>query len=178
MRGSSTLRAAVGIVLALAVVLVATVLVRLLLDDGSGAEVTESTSAAARDAVVVDPAVAEEVVAVAEEAAAQVLGYSWRTLDSDAMEARFLLADEVREQYDVAMARGADRTLRTRTVVEATPVASSVVAVTRSEAKVLLFVNERTTATDLGEPRVELTRVVLTLRHTDDGWQVAEIDSL
>jgi len=172
------LRAAVGILLALAVVLVATVLVRLVLDDGSSTPLTDSTSAAADDAVVVDTEAAAEVTAAGERAAEEVLGYSWRTLEGDVAQARLLLGDGMREQYGAAMARGADRTRRTRTEVVATPVASSVVSVTGREAKVLLFVNERTTATDLDRPRVELTRVVLTLRRTGADWLVTEIDVL
>lgn len=174
----SHLRAAAGVLLGVAVLLVAVVLARLLVDDGSRNEVTASTSAAADDAVVVSTDAASEVTAAAEEAAVEVLGYSWRTFREDAMQARLLLAEEMREEYDATLARAAEETVRTRTVVEATPVASSVVAVTRTEAKVLLFVNERTSADDLEERRVELTRVVLTLVRTDDRWQVAEIDSL
>ena len=171
-------RGAAGLGLLLAVVLVATVLVRVLLDHGAGATLTDSASASAADAVVASPADAEEVTAAAERAAEQVLGYSWRTLDQDAADARSLLADELREQYDATMARASDRTLRTRTVVRAVPVASSVISVVDGDAKVLLFVNERTTAADLGEPRVELNRVVLTMRRTPADWQVVEIDVL
>lgn len=172
------LRATTAIVLSVAVLLVASLLVRLLLDDGQGSEVTDATSASAEDAVVLSEAAATEAMDAAERAAEQVLGYSWRTLDQDATAARALLADELREQYDASMARAADQTQRNRTVVEATPVASSVVSVTDTEAKVLLFVNERTTGADLDEPRVELTRVVLVLQRTADGWLVTEIDAL
>lgn len=172
------LRAVAGVLLGVAVILVAALLVRLLVDDGEGSEVTDAASASADDAVVVSAAAAAEARDAAERAAEQVLGYSWRTLDQDAAAARVLLADELREQYDDSMARAAALTVQNRTVVEATPVASSVVSVTEREARVLLFVNERSTGADLDEPRVELNRVVLVLQRDGDGWLVTEIDSL
>ena len=171
-------RAVAGVLMVVALLGVATLLVRLLVDDGQGSEVTDATSASAPDSVVVSASAAADATAAAERAAGEVLGYSWRTLDEDATTARLLLADELREQYDASIARTADETMRTRTVVEASPVASSVVSVTDSEAKVLLFVNERTTASDLEEPQVELNRVVLTLQRVPGGWLVSEIDAL
>ena len=172
-----TTRTVATIVLALAVLGAGAVLTRMLLADdevGSGRTVT----AAASSSVITSVADRADVVAAGTRAAEEVLGYSWRTLEDDAPAARRLLTGEMLEQYDDTVARVAQRARADHTVVRAEVAASSAVSVAPDEATVLLFVDLRTTGRDLDRPRVELNRVVLTLRRTGGEWLASELDVL
>lgn len=168
-------RAIATVVLGVAVLLAGAVLARMVLDDGARGS-GRTLSAAAASSVVTSADARARVVAAGSRAAEEVVGYSWRTLEEDAPSTRRLLTGEMLEQYDATVARIAERTRTRHTVVRADVVAASAVSVTADEATVLLFVDRRTTGRDLDRPRVDLDRIVLTLRRTDGEWLASELD--
>lgn len=136
------------------------------------------TSAESDQATVASSAVKDDVLAVAEEAASRVYSYSWRSLTADKTAARELLTGGMLAQYDRAMAGVATSSVRTKTVVTAAVVGSALVTATTSSARVLVFVNQSTTADDLDEPTLDLDRVLITLVRAGAQWKVSEFDAL
>jgi hypothetical protein len=92
--------------------------------------------------------------------------------------ARALLTGPVVDRYDRTMAGLAPDARREHRAVAATVTGSGVVHVAPDYARVLVFLNERTTATGLREPRLELDRVLVSLRRVDGAWRVSELDAL
>lgn len=136
------------------------------------------TTAESDQAVVASVSVKEDVVSVAEEAAARVYSYSWRSLTEDKAAARALLTGDMLARYDRTMAGVVTSSVRDRTVVRAEVVGSALVTATTSYARVLVFVNQRTAGKDLDEPTLDLDRVLVTLVRTRSDWKVSELDAL
>lgn len=144
-------------------------------DAGSGPAVTSAESA---EASVASASVKDTVLDVADEAATRVYSYSWQTLADDRAGARAMLTGDMLRQYDRTMAGVATSSRRDHTVVSADVVGTGLVTATSSYARVLVFVNQRTTGDDLDEPLLNLDRVLVTLVRTGGEWKVSELDAL
>lgn len=140
--------------------------------------VADVTSAESAQAVVASEAVKDDATEVAEEAAARVYSYSWKTLTDDKAAARALLTGGMLSQYDRSMAGVTTSSVRDRTVVTAEAVASALVTATSTDARVLVFVNQSTAGKDLDEPTLDLDRVLVTLVRARGAWKVSELDAL
>lgn len=164
--------------LALAVVVAALALAWLVRDRQDALRPVGSNTVEAADAVVGSAALKAEVRAVAEDAATKVFSYSHTSLTADKAAARDVLAGEVLGQYDDAMAGVVGTSLANETVVSATVVGSALISVRGDDAKVLVFVDQRTRGTDLDRPLLDLDRVVVTLTGGTGEWRVSELDTL
>ena len=81
-------------------------------------------------------------------------------------------------RYDRTMAGVATSSRRDRSVVSAEVVDTALVTATSGDARVLVFVNQRTASDDLDEPMLDLDRVLVTLDRVDGEWKVSELDAL
>lgn len=165
-----------GVVLTVLVVAAAVTLVWLI-REGSPAS-TSVTSAEAADATVASQAVKDEVREVAAEAAARAYSYSWDTLAEDKAQARALMTTAMQARYDRTMAGTGTTGQRDRAVVSAEVADTALVTATANAARVLVFVNQRTTGRGLEEPLLDLDRVLVTLEDVDGAWKVSELDAL
>lgn len=166
----------VGVVLAVLVVAAAATLAWLV-REGSPAT-TAVTSADAADATLASQSVKDEVREVAAEAAARAYSYSWDTLAEDKEQARALMTTAMQARYDRTMAGTGTTGQRERTVVSAEVVDTALVTATADAARVLVFVNQRTTGRGLEDPLLDLDRVLVTLEDVDGAWKVSELDAL
>jgi Mce-associated membrane protein len=165
------------LVLAALVVLAATGLVWVLRDAGDdiGADVS---TADATGAAVASAAVKDAVRERAGAGAAAAYSYSWRTLADDKAAARALMTPAMRDRYDRTMAGVTTSSRRDRTVVEAEVLDTALVTASPTYARVLVFVNQRTSGDDRQRPSLDLDRVLVTLERVDGDWRVSELDSL
>lgn len=164
------------VVLAALVVLAAGALVWVLRDSRDVAG--DVSSADSVDAVVASSAVKESTRQAAAEGARAAYSYSWRSLPDDKAAARRLMTPTMRERYDRTMAGVATSSRRDRTVVEAEVVDTALVTASATDARVLVFVNQRTSGRDLERPTLDLDRVLVTLQRLGDEWKVSELDAL
>ena len=174
----------VAAALAVAVVVAALAVAWLVRERRDAQRPVEANTAEAARSAVGSAALKAEVRAAAEDAATKVFSYSHTSLTADKAAARELLTGEMLEQYDDAMAGvvGTSRTNRTnrtnRTVVSATVLGSALISVRGDDAKVLVFVDQRTRGTNLEKPLLDLDRVVVTLTGGSGEWKVTELDAL
>lgn len=165
------------LVLAALVVLAAATLVWAL-RDSHGAPASDVSSADVADAVVASSAVKESVRLNAAEGARVAYSYSWRSLAHDKAAARRLMTPTMQQRYDRTMAGVTTASRRDRTVVRAQVVDTALVTASTTYARVLVFVNQRTSGADLDRPTLDLDRVLVTLRRVDGAWKVDELDAL
>ena len=165
-----------GVVLAVLVVVAGVALVWLVREGSPGT--TAVTSAESADATVASQAVKQEVRDVAAEAATRAYSYSWDTLAEDKAQARALMTTAMQARYDRTMAGTGTTGQRERTVVSAEVVDTALVTATPTAARVLVFVNQRTTGRGLEEPLLDLDRVLVSLEDVDGEWKVSELDAL
>lgn len=165
------------VVLAALVVLAAGALFWVVRDsrDVTGADVSSADSV---DAVVASSVVKETTRQAAAEGARAAYSYSWRSLPDDRAAARRLMTPTMRERYDRSMAGVATSSRRDRTVVEAEVVDTALVTASAADARVLVFVNQRTSGRDLERPTLDLDRVLVTLQRLGGEWRVSELDAL
>lgn len=165
------------VVLAALVVLAAGALVWVVRDsrDVTGSDVSSADSV---DAVVASSVVKEATRQAAAEGARAAYSYSWRSLPDDRAAARRLMTPTMRERYDRSMAGVATSSRRDRTVVEAEVVDTALVTASATDARVLVFVNQRTSGRDLERPTLDLDRVLVTLQRLGGEWRVSELDAL
>ena len=112
-------------------------------------------------------------IAAATQLGETALSYSWNSFDQDMKAAEAVMTPGLRQQYDKAMARVRDQTLKSHISLEATVVASSAITATDHEVKALVFVNQVTTTRGSQRQRVEPNRVILTLTRGAGDWQIA-----
>ena len=165
------------VVLALLVVLAAAALVWVLRDSRDVAG-TDISSADATDAVVASSFVKESARRMPRPALASAYSYSWRTLAYDKAAARRLMTPTMQQRYDRTMAGVTTSSRRDRTVVEAEVVDTALVTASATHARVLVFVNQRTSGRGLERPTLDLDRVLVTLRRVGGEWKVDELDAL
>ncbi len=143
---------------------------------GAGTEPT-ATSAASADASVASEAVKAQVRAAAGKAAAAAYAYTWETVAADKAAARDLMTREMQRRYDRTTAGVVTSSQEDHTVVTAEVVGTALVTASTTHARVLVFVDQRTTGDDL-EPLLDLNRVLVTLERDDGDWLVSELDAL
>ena len=168
----------VAAALALAVVVAALAVAWLVRERRDAQRPVEANTAEAARAAVGSAALKAEVRAAAEDAATKVFSYSHTSLTADKAAARELLTGEMLEQYDDAMAGVVGTSRTNRTVVSVTVLGSALISVRGDDAKVLVFVNQRTRGTNLEKPLLDLDRAVVTLTGGSGEWKVTELDAL
>ena len=168
----------VAAALAVAVVVAALAVGWLVRERRDAQRPVEANTAEAARAAVGSAALKAEVRAAAEDAATKVFSYSHTSLTADKAAARELLTGEMLEQYDDAMAGVGGTSGTNRTVVSATVLGSALISVRGDDAKVLVFVDQRTRGTNLEKPLLDLDRVVVTLTGGSGEWKVTELDAL
>ncbi|GAB3023608.1 hypothetical protein GCM10011376_34940 [Nocardioides flavus (ex Wang et al. 2016)] len=146
--------------------------------DGAPVPAGDVSSADSASASVVSAAVKTAVRERAAEGATAAYGFSWRTLADDKAAARALMTPAMQARYDRTMAGVATTSRRDRTVVTAEVVDTALVTASSDHARVLVFVNQRTSGDDLAAPRLDLDRVLVSLERMDGEWRVSELDAL
>lgn len=164
-------------VLVVLVCVAALALVWVLRDPGPGSGAGIS-SADDPDVSVVSGEVKDAVRERAAEGAAAAYSYSWETLAEDKAAARALMTAAMRDRYDRTMAGVATTSQRDRTVVSAEVVDTALVTASATHARVLVFVNQRTSGDDVAESTLDLDRVLVTLRRDRGEWRLSELDAL
>ena len=148
------------------------------LSDTRDVAATDVSSADAAEAFVASPVVKESARLGAAAAARKAYSYSWRSLSYDKDAARRLMTPTMQQRYDRTMAGVTTSSRRDRTVVEAEVVDTAVVTASATYARVLVFVNQRTSGRGLERPTLDLHRVLVTLRRVGGEWKVDELDAL
>lgn len=116
--------------------------------------------------------------AAAERAAAAILSYSHKSLETDRDTAARFMTEDYRKEYLDTFGLVLENAPEVKAVVEAEVKASGVVHADDDRVNVLLFVNQTTTSTaNQGEPQLALNRVMLTMEEEDGTWLVDDITS-
>ncbi len=117
--------------------------------------------------------------AEAEKAAVRILGYDYKTLESDADEAKSFMTSEYATTFqntvDALLTAPANQV---KAHVEAKVMASGVASTTPTEVQVLLFIDQVSQTTANADPQTALNRVVFTMVEQGDRWLVDDIEAL
>src|SRR4029079_2087894 len=128
------------------------------------------SSADSADAVVASSAVKEAARLGAAQGARAAHRHSWEAETHHKGAARRLMTPTMRDRYDRTMAGVTTASRRDRRVVEAEVLDTALVTASPTYARVLVFVNQRTSGDDRQRPSLDLDRVLVTLERVDGDW--------
>lgn len=135
---------------------------------------------AAPNGVLVGEEPRTEVLVVAADLAQRTLSYDYRTLDADMELAQARMTPSFRKEYDRTMEQVRANTEKNEIVLQAVAVSSSIVSATESDAKVMVFLNQTTTAGvgDKANQQASQSAVVITLERDKGDWAMADLTAL
>lgn len=139
-----------------------------------GAGLVVSHERSLQDSVDARPA----VVAAASAAATAMLSYDYHHLDQDFGRARQLLTPAFRKDYDETTKAVKPTAQQYHAVVTASVSAGGVTWVRGDTARVLLFVNQTSTNDRRAQPRIDSSRVQVTLSEQGGRWLVSGLRAL
>jgi Mce-associated membrane protein len=106
---------------------------------------------------------------------AKALSYGATTFDKDTAAARALMTSAMRAQYDQTLAQVRDRVRKRGLVLKATVRWDGIISATEDEARVLVFVNQTTTARGVSTQQLDERRLVVTLSHEGGRWLMSKL---
>jgi Mce-associated membrane protein len=120
-----------------------------------------------------------DVVGAATSGVATVLSYDYRHLDSDFAAAERLLSPKFRKQYDDTTAKGVKPlAAKYKAISSADVSAAGIVEAERDRAVVLVFVNQTVTNSQLTAPRLDRSRIDVTLVRSNGHWLIDKLTTL
>lgn len=138
------------------------------------------TETAAPNGTLVADDARTEVLVSAADLAQRTLSYDYKSLANDMEVARARMTPAFRKQYDATMAQVRANTTKNKIVLEAVAVSSAIISATEHKAKVLVFLNQTTTAGTGKNANRQASRnsLVINLTRGDGDWAISKLTSL
>ena len=138
------------------------------------------TATAAPNGTLVADDARTEVLISAADLAQRTLSYDYRTLANDMETARARMTPAFRKQYDATMAQVRANTTKNKIVLQAVAVSSAIITATEHKAKVLVFLNQTTTAGvgKSAKQQANQNSLVVTLTRGDGDWAISKLTAL
>jgi Mce-associated membrane protein len=121
-----------------------------------------------------------EVIISAADLATRTLSYDYKTFDNDLETARARMTKSFRKEYDATMSQVKANTVKNKIVLQATAVSSAIITATEHKAKVLVFLNQTTTAGvgKSAKQQANQNSLVVTLTRGDGDWAISKLTAL
>jgi len=139
-----------------------------------------SSSAVASNGSLVGDDARTQLLVAAADLTQRTLSYDYKTLANDMEVARKRMTPSFRKEYDATMAQVRANTTKNQIVLRAVAVSSAIINATEHTAKVLVFVNQTTTAGVAKTANQQLTRnsLVVTLTRGEGDWAMSKLTAL
>jgi len=121
----------------------------------------------------------QQAAAATAAAVPDVLSYNYRTIDDDLARARSHLTGDFAGQFDQLTRQiVAPQAVQGQINTHAEIAASSVVEADVDRVVELLFVNQTTQGANLPQPRVDGSRLVITMQKVHDKWLIQNLEPI
>jgi len=137
-----------------------------------------SSAASAPDGTLVGDEPRSEAFVAAADLTQRALSYDYRTLANDMEVARARMTPSFRKQYDATMAQVRANTVKNKIVLQADAVSSSIITATEHRARMLVFVNQTTTAQATKANQLDRNSLVVTLVRGKGDWMLSNLTAL
>jgi len=107
-----------------------------------------------------------------------VLSYDYRRLRADIDATEPLLTGDAKAQYADLSAPLLKTAPPIHAVMQAAVKSSTVLESSASSARVLLFVDQTASSTKLAKPQLDQSRILVTMKHTNGTWLVADLSAI
>ena len=132
------------------------------------------------DGALVGEEARTEVLVSAADLTQRALSYSYESIESDMEVARARMTPTFRKEYDATMEQVRANTEKNKIVLDAAVVSSAIIDATEKQAKVLVFLNQTTTAGEGKDKNQQLIRnsLVIELRRDGGDWDLHQLDAI
>ncbi|MEJ7633620.1 hypothetical protein [Aeromicrobium sp.] len=139
-----------------------------------------ASSVAAPNGLLVGEEARTEVLIAAADLTQRTLSYSYKSLANDMEVALARMTPKFRKEYEATMEQVRDNTTKNKIALQASVVSSAIIDATEREAKVLVFINQTTTAGVGKKANQQLSRnsLVITLTRGDGDWVMSKLTAL
>jgi Mce-associated membrane protein len=129
---------------------------------------------------LVGEAARTEVLVSAADLTQRALSYSYKTLDNDMEVALARMTPSFRKEYTATMEQVRANTEKNKITLDAAVVSSAIVEATEHEAKVLVFLNQATTAGTGKNKNQQAIRnsLLITLSRGEGEWDLSKLTAL
>lgn len=117
----------------------------------------------------------DEAMSAADSATPALLSYDYRHFDASVDRASQYISGTFAKDYRRNMAALKKQAVKLKAQVTAKVTATSVVSAGHDTVVLLIFVDQYRKNTNISETKVDQDRVVLTMKHQDNGWKVAKL---
>jgi Mce-associated membrane protein len=115
--------------------------------------------------------------AVVADQVKSFLTYSYQNIDADLAAEKGWLTGPFADQYtDLVTTKISPAAKRAKVSTSAAIASAGVVSVHRDQVQLLLFVNVTTSSSELSEPRVSGSRLLVTADLVDGAWRISALD--
>ena len=118
------------------------------------------------------------VTEAARSAVTAVLSYDYRSLGTNIASAEPLLTGDAKKQYREVSAPLLSTAPGIQAITKATVRTSTVLSSGPKQAEVLLFVDQTSSSTSLKTPRVDQSRILVTLTRSGQRWLVSTLTAV
>jgi Mce-associated membrane protein len=138
-----------------------------------------SSDVAPSGALIGDDARTQVLVAAAD-LTQRTLSYDYKTLANDMEVARARMTPSFLKEYNATMSQVRANTLKNKIVLQAVVVSSAIIEATEHKARVLVFLNQTTTAGTGKKANQQLTQnsLVITLARGSGDWDMSKLTAL
>jgi Mce-associated membrane protein len=113
------------------------------------------------------------------DAARVLFSYDYRTLSKDFSAGQAFTTGKFRSEYSTTTSKVvAPLAVKQKVVVKAEVVTAGVVRATPTTVVTIVYVNQVTTSSLAAAPKIDLSRVRMTLEHIGGRWLVSNVDAL
>ncbi len=140
----------------------------------------QGSAAGAPNGVLVGEDARTEVLISAADLATRTLSYDYKTFDNDMETARARMTKGFRKEYNGTMSQVRANAEKNKIVQQSTAVSSAIISATEHKAKVLVFLNQVSTAGIGKAAKQQATQnsLVVTLTRGDGDWAISKLTAL
>ena len=137
-----------------------------------------SSADSAPDGTLVGDEPRSEAIVAGADLTQRALSYDYRTLANDMEVAEARMTPSFRKEYKATMTAVRANTLKNKVVLQADVVSSAIIAATERKARLLVFINQTTTAQATEAQQLDRNSLIVTLERGKGDWMLSELTAL
>lgn len=138
----------------------------------------DSSAISAPDGTLIGDEPRSEAIVAGADLTQRALSYDYRTLANDMEVAEARMTPSFRKEYKATMATVRANTLKNKIVLQADVVSSSIITATEHKARLLVFINQTTSAKATEAQQLDRNSLIVTLVRGEGDWMLSKLTAL
>ena len=138
----------------------------------------DSAAVTAPDGTLVGDEPRSEAIVAGADLTQRALSYDYRSLANDMEVAEARMTPSFRKEYKATMAAVRANTVKNKVVLQAAVVSSSIIEATEHKARLLVFINQTTSAQATKAQQLDRNSLIVTLVRGKGDWMLSKLTAL